>query len=156
MENVPGGILSERLFLLVPLMHNHLIKPMESIMRERLSPMQFYTLVALRGADGMTMSELAGYFSMQKQQMTKIIHRLCEMGFAKRLSDNDDRRSVKVQITPLACDYLSDLRMEICDFVNIKLQGLTRQERHRLLSAIDTVKESLPRIHMAQGQGDGE
>ena len=76
MENVPGGILSERLFLLVPLMHNHLIKPMESIMRERLSPMQFYTLVALRGADGMTMSELAGYFSMQKQQMTKIIHRL--------------------------------------------------------------------------------
>ena len=151
MENIPGNVLSERLFLLVPLLHNHLIKPMESIMREHISPMQFYTLIALWRQDGMTMSELASYFSIPKQQMTKIIHRLCEMGFVARRADTGDRRAVQVKITPLACDYLKHLRMEICDSVNIKLEELSNEEQSRLLLAIDTLQQFLPRFRLDAG-----
>ena len=39
--------ISEHLFLLIPMLYNQIIRPLEGALRAKISPLQFYALMAL-------------------------------------------------------------------------------------------------------------
>lgn len=138
--------IAEHLFLAIPLLHDHLIKPVESTMRYELSPMQFYTLVLLLREGCMNMTELSGYFGIPKQQMTKIINRLVEMGAVVRRDSPTDRRLVQICASEHAKDCVEKHREEVCRVIASALIELSEEDKTRLLEAICTIKSILPKI----------
>lgn len=41
-------MISEQLFLLIPMLYNQIIRPIEGALRAKISPLQFYALMALK------------------------------------------------------------------------------------------------------------
>ena len=53
------------------------------------------------------MTELANLARMPKQQMSTLVDRLVDGGFAERLSDPDDRRVIRLRATEKADEYIA-------------------------------------------------
>lgn len=150
----PGGTtmaaldseIAQTLFSMIPLMHSALIKPFESLLRDDISPMQFYTLTALSRCGCMTMSELACYFGIPKQQMTKIINHLVEIGVVERTADASDRRLIKVCIRPDATNTILNYREKTCKRFAEAISSLSDEEKTSLCEAAGIIKTILPKL----------
>lgn len=138
--------LAERLFDMIPILHDRLVKPFESVFRDEWSPMQFYTLIALHRGGCMTMSELAAHFGIPKQQMTKIVNHLVEWKVAVRQADPADRRLVKICATEHAGQYIEKYQGEVCRQINLALGQLGERDKLELLGAMHTIHIILPKL----------
>lgn len=150
MEPLTNDMIAENLFILIPMLRDCLIKPFENALKNTLSPMQFYTLLALRENKSMTMTELAQYLGIPKQQMTKIINKLVDLEMVVRKYDTADRRTVKIYIHPDGFSCICKYRSEICAAINSHICTLTAEDKQALYRAVETIKDILPRINMKQ------
>jgi len=76
---------------LVPLVREQLMKPIEHILRTRLSTLQYVTVTTLsRHRSAMMMSELAERLRISKQHLNAIVGRLIEQGSVRRSRDPGD------------------------------------------------------------------
>lgn len=99
--------LQEMLLALLPMWNYRIAKPFKQFLDGEVSLEMYYCIQTLRWCGGtLTMSELAHYTHMPKQQMTKMVNRLIDQKFVKRLYDSSDRRIIKIQITENAKDYI--------------------------------------------------
>lgn len=142
------NLISQNLFLTIPLLHSHLIKPFESLFKSEISPMQFYTLIALHQNGEMSMTELSSFFGIPKQQMTKIINHLSDIGAVTRESDPSDRRLVKIRVRDDADAYVAKYRESICHALDRALDSLDEADRNALLEAMNTIQMILPKIEI--------
>lgn len=55
-----------------------------------------------------TMTDFSDRVNIKKQQATKLVNRLVERGFVERLYDKNDRRTIKIIITPEGRDFLAN------------------------------------------------
>ena len=67
-------MISEQLFLLIPMLYNQIIRPIEGALRAKISPLQFYALMALKREGCMTMSALSAHCGVSKQQSTCLLY----------------------------------------------------------------------------------
>ena len=83
---------------------------------EKVTAAQFEVLMLLREhSDGLTMRELALAHSSTPASATQLIERLVRMKMVERLRDEDDRRVVRVRLSPAAqerCRQLTKLGMQ--------------------------------------------
>lgn len=104
MQNVE---IQELLLDTIPAWHFWFIRPFKKLLDEGVSLDMYYCIQALRRhGDTVTMTELSRLARMPKQQMSKLVDRLVESGFAERLSDPDDRRVVRLRTTDRAEEYI--------------------------------------------------
>lgn len=134
------------LFLAIPLVHDRLVKPFESLLRAGMSPMQFYTLVTLQAGGCMTMSELAAHFCIPKQQMTKIVNRLAELCTVERKSDPADRRLILVCLSAGGREYLAACRRFVTGQLRGMMEGLEDADKRELLRALHSIHMILPKL----------
>lgn len=138
--------LGQRLFLTIPLLHDRLIKPFESRFRRGFSPMQFYTLVLLHSRSSMTMTELAAYFCIPKQQMTKIVNRLVDLELARRTGDPEDRRLIRITLTDQGAEALSDCRDMLEQHIRVWADTLEPSEQQELSQSVQTLHRLLSKL----------
>lgn len=150
--------LGQRLFLTIPLLHDRLIKPFESRFRRGFSqdlsqgfspgfsPMQFYTLVLLHSRSSMTMTELAAYFCIPKQQMTKIVNRLVDLDLARRTGDPEDRRLIRMTLTDQGAEALSDCRDMLEQHIRVWAGTLEPSEQQELSQSVQTLHRLLSKL----------
>lgn len=99
--------IQEMLLTLLPLWNYRIAKPFKQLLDEGVSLEMYYCIRTLQWGGGtMTMSELAGYTKMQKQQMTQMVNRLVEQEFVTRIYDPSNRRIIKIRLTDKAADYI--------------------------------------------------
>ena len=83
---------------------------------EELTASQFEVLMLLREhSEGLTMSELALAHSSTPGSATQLVERLVRMKMVERLRNEDDRRVVRVRLSPAAqerCQQLTQLGMQ--------------------------------------------
>ena len=150
MDEVLPADFGESLFSSVPLLHDQLIKPFENTFRAVVSPMQFYTLAALYRRGPMTMTELAEYFAMPKQQMAKIINRLTELNAVERTNDLTDKRIIRIRASTGNDSCLEQFREIICGRINRSAASLPTEERTALLDALKTIHRVLPDLSLRE------
>lgn len=146
------SILSESLFSIIPLLHDQLIKPFESLFRGGLSPMQFYTMVFLQKHGPMAMTELASYFGIPKQQMTKIVNRLVEFQVVQRQQDIRDKRLIRVGLTAHGMERLEYYRSTLITYFNEALSELDGIDQQELLDAFRGISRILPKLSASARQ----
>ena len=99
--------IQELLLDIIPAWHYWFARPFKRMLHEGVSLDMYYCLQTLRRHSGnMTMTELANFAGMPKQQMSKIVDKLVDGGFAERLSDPNDRRIIRLRPTERADEYV--------------------------------------------------
>jgi DNA-binding MarR family transcriptional regulator len=66
----------------------------------RITPSQTGVLFLLKQKDGRTMTELSQLLGADNSSMTGLIDRLEKSGFVRRLASPEDRRALRIHITP--------------------------------------------------------
>lgn len=72
------------------------------IFRYKLTHGQFFMMVAILEEDGLLPSELAGKTAQDRATITGLLDRLEKDGWIRRKADTDDRRSLRIYLTPKA------------------------------------------------------
>ena len=135
------------LFAVMPQWYCHIAKPFKQLMRDGISLNMYYCIQILQNCgQSLTMSELARYMHIPKQQMTKLCNKLIEQQFVERLPDPDDRRIIRLSLTDRAqeyterflredASYYKDIPLEQLDQAfNIALSDPYNTPRHVLIS----------------------
>jgi DNA-binding MarR family transcriptional regulator len=84
--------------------------PLEVSGQGRVTPDQFAVLAHLNDSGGCTMGELAAARGIALNSATALVDRLVQTGFVQRAQPPQDRRVVRVALTPAGTRLVADLR----------------------------------------------
>ena len=132
-------MISEQLFLLIPMLYNQIIRPIEGALRAKISPLQFYALMALKREGCMTMSALSAHCGVSKQQSTRLINSLADTGLVERRPCKQDRRLIFICLSAYGEAQMDKLRTAVCRGIEDHLSILTQGEQKELLFSLETV-----------------
>lgn len=137
---------SQVFFEFITLVYEKISGTYTSSFREVLSPLQYYTICVIYYYKEVSMTSLAESMKMPKQNMTKIIDKLLQMDFVKRVKDPTDKRIIKVSLAPNGINFLinhvrlnSDL---LCDTLN-ETEDVDADE---FFNALRTINQVLSKI----------
>jgi DNA-binding MarR family transcriptional regulator len=101
----------------------------------QVSPSQSTVLGVLRSGPR-RMSDLTAYVGVKGPSMTVLVDRMERDGWVKRSPDPDDRRAVRVEITPSGLAVADDVRAAWSASLAQHLASLSRQERAAITTAL--------------------
>lgn len=96
-------------------------------------------LYTISQADGITHGELATAEQLAPPTITALVAKMETMGLVVRRTDASDRRVTRIDITPAGRRQLDDVRHRRTAWLQERLEGLTAEERGRLLAAADVL-----------------
>ena len=105
-----------------------------------LSPTQSSVLVTVSTSGPLTLGELAELERVAGPTITKVISLLHEKGLVDKIVDPNDRRFVRVQVTPEGAALIERNRARKTAWLARQLQGLSRDELERLTAAADVLE----------------
>ena len=123
-------MISEQLFLLIPMLYNQIIRPIEGALRAKISPLQFYALMALKREGCMTMSALSAHCGVSS---------LADTGLVERRPCKQDRRLIFICLSAYGEAQMDKLRAVVCRGIEEHLSILTQGEQKELLFSLETV-----------------
>lgn len=147
MKELDINVVAEELSDLLPMFHKKLIRPLEHQAKHFMSPMLMHTIMILSKGELLTMTELSSKLHVSKQQMTPLIDKLIENGFAHRENDKTDRRSIKIGITPSGLDFCNNIRKSMINDIKNKLEHLNKDDLlslHNILSDLYKIIHKIP------------
>ncbi|MDO4272841.1 MAG: MarR family transcriptional regulator [Eubacteriales bacterium] len=136
----------QNLLLAMPNWNSRLVRPFRESLNREMSLETYYCLETLKMCGVVTMSELAAQLKVPKQQVTKLIDKLCVHGFVERVYNKEDRRSIWIRLTPDAIKYLDEYYLKNKAFIQMLEERLTEEELQKLNGAVEVLGELLPKL----------
>jgi DNA-binding MarR family transcriptional regulator len=88
------------------------------------------------------MSELAEWLTLSRGGITKLVDRLEEAGYLKRVSCSEDRRGLQAELTPAGERMLEEMRSAYAAEVERHLSALSAEEAELVSAALQKVTGS--------------
>jgi DNA-binding MarR family transcriptional regulator len=88
------------------------------------------------------MSELAEWLTLSRGGITKLVDRLEDAGYLKRVACSEDRRSLQAELTPAGERMLEEMRQTYAAEVERHLSRLSAEEAKLLKAALEKVTAS--------------
>lgn len=132
----------ELLLGILPHWNYRIARPFKQLLADGMSLEMYYCLYTLIWFDDklLTVTELANCVQMSKQQVSKIVNRLVEYDFVKRIYDKTDRRIIKLQVTPKASEYIDHyLQNNANCFVSL-LNRMSEEDLSDFNKALETLQ----------------
>lgn len=108
------------------------------LMQSDLTLPQFIALRFLYSQPGaVSMSELAKATNQVLPTMTGIINRLVKQGWVLRERDAQDRRSLKISLSPEGSERIDRMVNMRCSALNQFLQALSAEEREQMVNSTE-------------------
>jgi DNA-binding MarR family transcriptional regulator len=108
-----------------------------------LSPAQASALGTVSRLGSPTLGELAATEQVQPPTMTRIVASLSDAGMVRRVTDDADRRSARVRITPAGTRALERIRTLKNAFLVRRLSELTAEEQDRAAELVALLEHLL-------------
>ncbi len=102
---------------------------------------QASTLSILQEMGTVTMNELATEMRLHGTTMTRMVDSLVDKGFVKRWQDPEDRRIVRVDLTPEGQVMTDRLQGSKRSFLAMAFAALSDEERDSILKALNRLNE---------------
>ena len=135
--------IQELLLDTIPAWHYWFARPFKRMLNDGVSLDMYYCIQSLRRSGRtMTMTELANFARMPKQQMSKLVDRLVDGGFAERLSDPDDRRIIRLRATEKAEEYIQSFFEKDAAEYRAFFEQLAPGERDKFCAALRTIHDT--------------
>lgn len=139
--------IQESLLAVLPYWNYRISKPFKHLLDDGVSLEMYYCLQIMRGFDeALTMSELGQRIQMSKQQLTKIVNRLEEHGFVRRIHDPSNRRIVKLQVTEEALDYIECFLHQKAECFREIIENMDEKDQADFKQAIDILTRILAKL----------
>lgn len=136
----------QNLLLVLPNWHSKLVRPFKDLLNREMSLETYYCLETLKLSGTITMTEMAQRLKVPKQQVTKLADNLSEHQFVERVYDEEDRRVIRIRLTPRAEKYLDEYYLKNTAFIQSLEEQLTEEELIKLNQAVLILGEILPRL----------
>lgn len=137
----------DKLLSLLPMWNYRVAKPFKQMLASGVSLEMYHCLKTLEWLGGAaSMTELARWGHMQKQQATKLVNRLVEQGFVVRIDDPADRRVVRIQMTDKATEYIAHFLSHDAAGFGRLLQQMSPEDLGRFEGALDTIIDIFSRL----------
>lgn len=136
----------KNLLLVLPGWNSKLVRPFRETLNREMSLETYYCLQTIRAFESVSMTELARHLRVPKQQVTKLVDNLSQYDFILRVSDEKDRRLIRICLTEQANAYIDDYYRKNQTFIHMLRTQLTDQELERLSAAVETLGEILPKL----------
>lgn len=134
--------MQELLFATMPMWHYHVAKPFKRLLDEGISLDMYYCVQILRRNNSpMAMSELAHWMRIPKQQVTKVVNKLIECGFAERLYDSSDRRIIRLRLTEKAVGYVDKFLSEDAVYFKNMFDSMSENDRKCFGEALSSIHQ---------------
>jgi MarR family transcriptional regulator, organic hydroperoxide resistance regulator len=104
---------------------------------------QAYTLLALPARQSLTMNELSDAMGLASSTMTRMVEQLGTKELARREPDEDDRRLVRVALTPQGKEVRSTLRQLLDTFFNQALDRIPAEEHAVILRSLERLNRAI-------------
>lgn len=131
---------------IMPDWHAKLVRPFKDTLNKEMSLETYYCLQTLRRNGTMNMTQLARQLKIPKQQVTKLIDTLSTHQFVERVNNEEDRRSIRIRLTPKAVSYLDAYYLKNTGFINMLEEQLSEEELEQMNSAMELLGRLLPRL----------
>jgi DNA-binding MarR family transcriptional regulator len=99
-----------------------------------LTSAQWGPLMKIKASGRSTVAELARWLQVDAGAMTRLLDRLEKKGLCKRVRCTDDRRVVRVELTPEGEAAIVDVPAVLCEVLNSHLAGFSKTEWQALRS----------------------
>ena len=108
-----------------------------------LSQAQWQALAYLRRQEGVKQVTLADTLEIQPITLARLIDRLEEAGLVARRPDPEDRRAIRLYLTPDAQPLLDSMWQFAAETREDATAGLPENDRDHLIKSLQQVKQSL-------------
>jgi MarR family transcriptional regulator, transcriptional regulator for hemolysin len=108
-----------------------------------LTRMKWLALAILDRQDGISQSELAEKMDIERSSVGRLLDRMEQRGFIRRVPDAQDRRFVRVFITDEGRPLLEELEKVSSDVKKIAISGLSKKELDDLTNTLLIMKNNL-------------
>lgn len=116
------------------------LRPTEAGMAAGLTPTRRTVLFTVTREGPLRLSELASAEGLNPTMLSRVISDLVDAGLLERVSDERDRRSAWVKVTPAGRRLAEGMRRERTDALNVALEALSDEERRRIGLAIEALE----------------
>jgi MarR family transcriptional regulator, organic hydroperoxide resistance regulator len=131
---------------LLPLFQQKLIKPFEQLAKTNISPLLFYVMFALEEKGDLPMTQLSNALRTSKQQMTPMVDKLIKHGFVERKHGEDDRRLVKISLSPAGKQFLGKQKAEIFEMLKNKIKILSDDDLETLRKSFNEIRQIISKL----------
>ena len=140
---LPLSEFADKLNRIMPvIMIEFLRRNANELSRGKITPSQLLTLSFLNEKGESRMTDLAGFMKVSTAAMTGVVDRLVRDAYALRVFDPQDRRIIKVRLTPKGAELIKRInRQKRNMIVNIfgKISDSERQDYLRILTRLQDV-----------------
>lgn len=110
---------------------------------EHIRPGMGHFLFALFAEDGLTLRDLTARTGLAPSSVTETVQRMEREGLVKRARDREDKRAVRVTLTPAARALEPRLRAVAKRFQEVLEDGFSARDARRLRAGLSRVIENL-------------
>ncbi|GIP32227.1 MarR family winged helix-turn-helix transcriptional regulator [Paenibacillus sp. J2TS4] len=110
---------------------------------QRLSNTQSYILIKLDAEGPQKITVLAEALDITPGAISSISDKLIACGFATRSRDEEDRRVVYLEITPLGKEILREIQEESKAMINKVFNGLPEEDIHHLVRIYEKLIQNI-------------
>ena len=108
--------------------------------RSGLTVPQFRTLCFVSSAAGNSLSAVADFIGLSLPAMSRLVEGLVEQQLMERRPCSDDRRHVRLSVTPLGETALSEARLLAQTHLAEAVNQLTREQRATIVQAMELLR----------------
>ena len=117
-----------------------------------VTPPQWGVLLQLHETDGLTVGTISQKRGVDAPTITGIVRRLEQSGLVERRHSLEDRRVVRVYLTPEGQDIVASLIHVAKDFQEVMTHGFSEEERQDFLVKLQQIIANVSTV--AAGAGD--
>jgi DNA-binding MarR family transcriptional regulator len=107
-----------------------------------LTSAQWGPLMRLRTSGASTVAELARWLQVDAGAMTRLLDRLEKKGLCKRVRSTEDRRVVRVELTPDGEVAIAEVPAVLAEVMNAHLAGFSKTEWQALKTYLQRMLET--------------
>lgn len=150
------GEMQDLLLSVMPPWYCYIAKPFKKLLAEDVSLNMYYCIRILSDHPSMSMTEIARLMRISKQQMTKLVDKMIERGFAVRVSDPDDRRIVRVQLTDHAQAYIERFLAQDAGCYRELFESMRDEDREEFGRALASIRRVFIHLNEERMHMEGE
>lgn len=113
----------------MPLLGRKLFKGM----RNHKIHQDYHVLFMIHDCDGKPMKYYSEKLALSKSNFTKNINRLIELGYVKRVHDENDRRVIHIFVTDIGKNFVAERKLEVIKGLKERLSVLSNEQADELL-----------------------
>ena len=138
-----GSVDTEFMFTLGELFRLIRVYADKEAARYGITRAQWAVLSKVERQEGLKQTELAELLEMQPITLTRLIDKLCDIGWIERRSDENDRRVNRLYLKKAARPLLGKLAGLRSELTATALEGISPADAHRLLTQLESIKENV-------------